>query len=700
MKILLLLIAPALFAAAPQLAELEPRGAERGRPFTLTITGRNLGEGSVVVSGLPATFTPLAPAPNQRSMATRYATFLVEPKPDTPVGVYPIRVQTPDGISNVLLFTIGSFPELAEEESRPGVARPNSNDSIESAQALPNGPLVVNGKLSGPERDLYRITAKAGERRVFEVEARRSGSAIDPVIRVLDASGKAIARSEDALGLSLDARVDVTFPKDGNYYLEVHDARFSAQEQNFYRLKMGAYPYADELFPLGGRRGEKVDVTLSGAGLSKPIAVTASLDRLRPTESQTWINLPDAATLPLPLAVGEYPELREPTAPAPIPSVINGRLTKEGERDRYRLAVKPGQAVMLEVQARELGTSKLIALLTVEDAKGQKIAQAGDEPILASLTSVGQSQTARDPYLRFTAPADASEVIVSIEDLARRGGPGYAYRLIAREQDEDFSATIAMPLVNIPRGGTAQVVVNIDRRGLDGPVHLSIPNLPAGISAQGGLIPAEGDRSSGGSKVFSRRGVLTLTAAPDAKFDGELEVWAEGKTSRGATLKRRARGLGFQIGVAGASAQGVVDRQRALTAPWLGAQLPAAVTTEPAARLVVTQVDRKREVEGDRYQFTWKYELRPGAQITRPDSLNVDLVGINDIRIIDMKRDAASPLSGSFVVTTTKVTMPSLYDLIAVGRVTLDGIAEDIYAPPIRIEVTEIKNHEAAGSSN
>ncbi len=78
---------------------------------------------------------------------------------------------------------------------------------------------------------------KAGERRVFEVEARRCGSAIDPVLRIIDGAGKQLARNDDAPGAGLDARLDFTFPSEGNYYVEVTDARFSTQAQNFYRLK-------------------------------------------------------------------------------------------------------------------------------------------------------------------------------------------------------------------------------------------------------------------------------------------------------------------------------------------------------------------------------------------------------------------------------------------------------------------------------
>jgi len=43
----------------------------------------------------------------------------------------------------------------------------------------------------GADIDVYSFTAKAGEKLVFEVEARRAGSAIDPHLEVLDSGESA-----------------------------------------------------------------------------------------------------------------------------------------------------------------------------------------------------------------------------------------------------------------------------------------------------------------------------------------------------------------------------------------------------------------------------------------------------------------------------------------------------------------------------
>ena len=64
------------------------------------------------------------------------------------------------------------------------------------------------------------------------------------------------------------------------------------------------------------------------------------------------------------------------------------------------------------------------------------------------------------------------------------------------------------------------------------------------------------------------------------------------------------------IDVAGATDQGVVDRQRPVTAPWLGWDLPAALTDPPVATLEVRQTGFKQMDEGARYEFAYKWKVR------------------------------------------------------------------------------------------
>jgi hypothetical protein len=679
-----MLLGAAALQAQPVITDLQPRGVQRGRPFTLTLTGKNLGDGVKIRSTMPASFTLLAPEHTGSMAEGRTATFLVEPAGDLAVGAYPIRVETPDGISNIQLLAVGTFPEYMEDESRPG-ALPNSNDTIETAQTLPPAPLTLNGALQGPERDVFRIQAKSGEKQVFEVEARRLGSAIDPVLEILDASGKTLARSEDAPLLGLDARVAVTFPRDGYFYVVVHDSRYSTQAANFYRLKIGSYAYPQEIFPLGGRRGEVVEASL---GAQK---IKVDLSKIDANTHQVFVNAPDSAVLPVPFAVGDDPELTAPVADAVgLPATINGRLAKPGQVDHYKVRVSPGQPLAFRIQARELGTSKLMAVITVLDDKGKMLARSGDEPLAEDVYNVNQSRTAGDPMLRVKAPEGASNVVVTVEDLALRGGANYAYRLNVESVAQDFRVFLNAPYVNVPAGGSAIVPVTVQRQGYDGEVQLRISNAPPGLRVEGGNVVAGGPVKETPQNRNSR-GTLILTADAGVNIASlDLIVEGVGKLPDGSSLIRRAEAPAMIVNVAGATDQGSVDRQRPLTAPWLGLDLPVARTKPGAATLEVTMLERKRMEEGDQLKFRWKWNPRD-ASLPLPKTVSAEMVGAADIRVIDMRVDPDDRATGTFLMTTTKLTRPARYDLYITGKVTADGQQEEIVSRPIVVEVDEVK---------
>jgi hypothetical protein len=191
-------------------------------------------------------------------------------------------------------------------------------------------------------------------------------------------------------------------------------------------------------------------------------------------------------------------------------------------------------------------------------------------------------------------------------------------------------------------------------------------------------------------------GILILTADADLHLDGrELTVEGVADLPDGTQIVRRAEGPGMTVGVSGATLQGSVDRQRAITAPWLNLHLPAGTTAAPPATLEVTMLDRKRLEEGDQIQFRWKWTARDPAQAF-PKSVNADLVGAADIRVIDAKTDPKDRNAGTFTITTTKLTRPAKYDLYITGRLMVDGQQRDIVSRPIPVEVLEVASANAA----
>ena len=695
-----LIFSAAGLSAQPAITELQPRGAQKGKPFTLTLVGRNLGEGAKIRSTMPASFTLLTPdqpasmpdGPMQSE--GRYATFLVEPMPDLAVGVYPIRVVTSEGISNVQLFTVGAFPELVEDESRPG-ALPNTSDSIETSQPLPPPPFTLNGTLRGPERDIFRLSVKAGEKRVIEVEARRSGSAIDPLLEILDGNGRVVARSEDEPLLGLDARVEVAFPQGGDYYVVVRDARFSTQTANFYRLKVGSYAYPREVFPLGGRRGEVIETSLGSE------RVKTDLRNIGASVRQVFVNVPGSPALPVPFAVGDDPEVTTPAGDATLgaPVTINGRLTKPGQVDRHTLRVPASRAMIFRIQARELGTSKLMAVITVRDEQGAVLGRSGDEPLAEDLFNVNQSRTAGDPVLRLQAPAGVNQVTVTVEDLALRGGPDYGYRLNIQPVAQDFRLILNSAFVNVPAGGSVAVPVTVQRQGYEDDIQLRVANAPKGLRVEGGYVVA-GLPVKETPQNRNSRGVLILTSESGEVFElQDLTVEGVATLPDGSTIVRRADGPGMIVNVSGASEQGAVDRQRTLTAPWMGLELVAAPTKPSAATLEVTMLERTRLSEGDQIKFRWKWITRDVTQAF-PKLVTAEMVGSADVRVIDMQPDAPDASTGTFLMTTTRLTRPSRYDMFVTGRLSLSGgEQEDVVSRPIAVKVDEVGAGNAETSS-
>ncbi|MBI3680650.1 MAG: PPC domain-containing protein [Acidobacteria bacterium] len=686
MKIAVILASMPLLAAPPLLTTLEPWGAQRGKAFVLTLGGNGLMAGAKIVTTLPATFTLMAPP---AEAAGRKLPFLVELAADASVGLYPVRIESPNGISNVLLFSVGAFEEVREAESESRSIG-GLNDAPATAESVKQTPVVVNGTLRPADRDYYKVYGKAGERRVFEVEARRMGSAVDPALRIYDSNGKLLARVDDTAGLGVDCRLEFTFPREGEYFIEVHDARFSEQTVNFYRLKMGAYPYAEAMFPSGWTRGQPVEVELSGGNLKAPVKAKVdwagggwgSVQLPQPTASLPWI-----------FAGSELPEMLEPPGagphPLPLGTVVNGRILKAREVDRYRVAVKPGASYLVELDGRGLGTSRLDALVTVFDGKGRRIDSAGDTPPKQAVNAfIVAGDLSRDPFLIFQAPKDAREVAITVEDLNQEGGPEYAYRLAARQQAPDFELTLATPYLNIPAGGTAVVAVTVERRGFYGDVKLKAANLPEGVEAAGGSVPAEIPDTD--TRVVSRRGVITLTAKPGAAARAiELSVWGEAALPDGTIIRRKASGPGMVTAIRGNLGFVDVGRRniRAFQAPWLGLELPAMVGYEPAGVLEVKSPPRVRIIQGMKHEFAWSFSGRQ-AGVRPPDAVATDTPGGRDLRITD--RDARRRAgSGMLTMNTTIGTPPGTFDVILSARAGMGMQEEIVYAPAVTVEVVQ-----------
>jgi hypothetical protein len=501
--ILVVIACGSLRAAPPVVTAVSPRGAERGKVVEVVVTGNNLSPQSRLVLPFKAAQKLL---PEAKPNPAR-ARFQLTIDPTVPLGAYSLRVVTEDGVSGFFLFTVDLFPAVTEVES---------NDTFDKAQKVPF-PVIVDGQCAGGDVDFFRFTVKKGQRVVVETEAARLGSGIMPQIRVTDSAQRYVA-SDDSQTAHGDCRVIFTAPVDGDYVVEISDSRYRGGNPPFYRLKIADYDVIDEVFPLGGRRGETVSFTLRGGTLTRPVVLRRTLTAAA-GENGLPLSLEGAVKpggLPPVVAVGDWPERiriqagnKDPKVMDLAPPVtINGRLTQPGAVDRFQFSVQPGQQFRLSVQSDTLG-SRLDGVLRVTDQAGKQLALVDDVAVPAVAGQPAYLNV--DPSLDITVPPGTTLLVAELRDQRHRGGANFGYRLTIEPIGPDFLVHQPVSEVNVPRGGTVALTVPVTRRGFTGPIELTVPGLPAGWTARGGYVPEGG-----------RFGLLTLSApvmgAPEVLF--------------------------------------------------------------------------------------------------------------------------------------------------------------------------------------
>ncbi|MFO0956722.1 MAG: hypothetical protein U0800_04545 [Isosphaeraceae bacterium] len=547
-----LTLAAALLADTPQVGNLSASGVQRGVASNLTINGANLkGHARLLAPfGLTAEYDE-ADAANLKVKLTA--------APETPVGFYPIRVRTDDGLSNPILLAVGQVPEVAEAED---------NNTFDKAQAVPS-PCAVEGSCTGNDVDYFKFPGKKGQSIVIDAQCARLGSGMDPQIRLTTAARKFIASSDDYPGLLTDARLFAELPEDTDYVVEISDSKYAGANRPVYRLLIGPIPVAGEVFPAGGPRGVVFAAQLRGgnlpvaATLTTQVNPTSGVDAAFPKLAGRIFQVPGSdpaldVEVPAALVAGDLPEVNEPAEPAPgspqkespilvaAPILINGRIDPANDVDRYLIAVSPGQKLRLTLRAAEIGSS-LDAHLQVLGANNAVIATADDTP-LNSYPNVRKKAAVKkadfvspDASLELTVPQGVSEITAVVRDMEGRGGLGFGYRLTIVPSTPSFELWMDDSEVNIAKGSSTNVYITAERAGYNGPIALAVPNPPPGLSVRAGSIPE-------GQTI----GLLTLSAAPDAAFDVvDLKIRGEGKAGETPIVRDARKALVFaqQLGL-------------------------------------------------------------------------------------------------------------------------------------------------------
>ncbi len=466
----------------PTISATSLHGLQAGHATQLTISGANLQPHPRLV--LPGVKFEQKILPGSNAGRLNVEATLAE---NVPLGWFPLSVETDQGLSTPVPIAIDTLAQL-----------PAANTSPEKSSPLP---AAFSGQIAGANTVKIYFRGQQGDRVAAEVEAKRLGSAMDPVVEIKTERGTPLEIGWGHTVLQGDARVECRLPEDGIYYVELHDLTYKAPGQNRFRLKVGDFRSVDQWFPAQADQSEKQPLKPIGAGFS----AESSLELTGVKKTAEAVAMPKFragwdAVGPLPiLPVSQAREVME-ASPANglqtveaafektphLPVAINGIVTKAGEQDRYVLNVTPGQKLRFAVEARTL-PSPLDALLTVRNHPAGNI-----------LVYKEDSGTARDPEVEFTVPNNIKQIQVGVEDLHERGGAQFVYRLlIAPANAPDFSLKIKNPSLILPANGTAIVEMSLTRKNYNGPISLRVQGDDS-VS----LIPKQIPASQGNGDFF------------------------------------------------------------------------------------------------------------------------------------------------------------------------------------------------------
>jgi hypothetical protein len=476
-----------LRANPPVASYIFPAGGQRGASVPVRVGGlflhgecgfEMLGGGIKVPPRLKQMPTlwfegPLLPLPDSQRAEDypRDMAGTVAIAADAAPGMRYWRLWTSQGATPAMRFVVGELPEIVEQEV--------DGDPVPMPVQLP---VTINGRIFPREDvDVWSFHAKKGQPVLCDVEAAQLGSPLDARLEVLDARGRVLAENDDCHGA--DPCIRFVAPADGDYQVRIRDTQNQGGQAYVYRLTLTSGPHIDHVYPLGGMRGTKVMLEVAGQGLAQPrheVAIPTGAG----SEYLHRIDVAGQKTNGILLDVDDLPEYREgdpaTAAALRLPAVLNGRIAKPGEVDRWTWLGKKGETCEFDLRAGRLG-SRLDGVIAISDASGKELARA---------EATGPAQL--DPSLRWTVPADGTYTVTVQDRFQSRGGPDFAYRLRAQQATTaDFRLTLATDAMTVPRKGQAKLKVTADRMaGFKEAINLHVQGLPAGISASGTTIAA------------------------------------------------------------------------------------------------------------------------------------------------------------------------------------------------------------------
>ena len=405
----------------------------------------------------------------------------VQLAPTSKPGVRELRLDGPNGVSNLFLVRVDELDEVTEREP---------NDSRVDPQVVKPGQ-VVSSRLKATDVDWFRLEGRPGQPVELKLEVRELGSTLEPVLSVESTEGQSLGQYRRQPGKNGDISTLLQLPDTGACLIQIRDLTYDGDEAAFYRLRLST-------------------------GRDKP-----------PTARS---NQPSAG-------ISRLSGVWEPTSPHLVDHnglVLHGCVGSWGQVVQQRISVRTGELISVRAESWGLG-SWLDPVLTIRSSFGDVLAENDDAEGLVrphqarAVGPTGLPTSTVDSALRYLPKAD-EVVTLELKDRYGRGGPEYSYKLIVGPEPPDVDVWVLVPRAgvddrtpqgssgewNLKPGESARLRIAVVATGKPGPAEIRIDNLPPGVTAEPIRVRLPGPKSPVRATDEPVMDVLTLRVSPQA----------------------------------------------------------------------------------------------------------------------------------------------------------------------------------------
>ncbi len=454
---------------------------------------------------------------------------------DAAVGAHSMRLLTEWGLSSPLTLLV-SDREVVGEQSVP-------HHKPASAQPL-DLPANLNGKIGQKgEVDYYAFNALENQELRFEVLVAGgllAGSPIhfrDPELILyqpftgwFESNARRLETRVESTALPLPSEGEISrprlrhrFSKEGRYLVAVGSLSQKGGDGHTYQLRIT--PVTSKLQkPQGGwtyfkpahaarfhdwqergftreihsDRWQQLWSRAAGRPSGSPETAQSGKESGQPGRSPANPGFQGPSLAGFPVVFEKEPdEIVELAAAISLPVIVQGKVDAPGDVDHFRFAAKAGQKVAFEIRSGDRMAPGFSLWLEVLDSAGQTVC--------TNVYRTVQSNSAYWlKYLRsktIFSFEEGGEYTLRLRDLtSRRGGAGFAYRVLVRPQVPHVGVvTLAgEDHINLIPGEARQLKVTIEREeGFDHLVALHFENLPPAVQV---LPTVAQDKKSGQAK--------------------------------------------------------------------------------------------------------------------------------------------------------------------------------------------------------